>query len=88
VEAKIIDETSFAELLEKQRIIFFGDGAAKCKSAITHSNAIFIDNITPLASALGVLAYVKFQERQVEDLVHFEPFYLKDFLIKKPASTH
>jgi len=85
VEAKIIDEQSFASLLEKHHILFFGDGAAKCKSAITHPNAIFVDNIVPLASALGVLAHAKFLEHRVEDLLHFEPFYLKDFLIKKPV---
>jgi tRNA threonylcarbamoyladenosine biosynthesis protein TsaB len=83
VEAKIIDETSFADLLEKQRVVFFGDGAAKCKAMITHANAVFVEDIFPLASALGTLAYPKFQEHRVEDVVHFEPFYLKDFLIKK-----
>jgi tRNA threonylcarbamoyladenosine biosynthesis protein TsaB len=86
VEAKIIDEGSFADLLERQRVVFFGDGAAKCSAVISHPNAIFVDNIAPLASALGVLAHAKFLEHRVEDLVHFEPFYLKDFLIKKPAA--
>ena len=86
VEAKIIDESSFADLLDRRRIVFFGDGALKCKSAITHPHASFIDDIVPLASALGVLAHTRFLEQRVEDLVHFEPFYLKDFLIKKPAA--
>ena len=85
VEAKIIDDTSFADLLEKHHIVFFGDGAAKCKAVINHPHALFVEDIAPLASALGVLAHARFQERRVEDLVHFEPFYLKDFLIKKPA---
>jgi len=87
VEAKIIDGGSFADLLEKGRIVFFGDGAAKCNGVINHPNAVFVDDIVPLASALGVLAYARFLGGHAEDLVHFEPFYLKDFLIKKPAAS-
>jgi tRNA threonylcarbamoyladenosine biosynthesis protein TsaB len=86
VEAKVIDETSFADLLEQQRVVFFGDGAAKCKPVITHPNAVFVDDIVPLASALGILALKKFVENRVEDVVHFEPFYLKDFLIRKTTA--
>lgn len=86
VEAKIIDQTSFTELLDRQPVVFFGDGASKCRSTITHPNAVFLDNIHPLASALGVLAYTKFQQHRVEDVVHFEPFYLKDFLIRKTSA--
>jgi len=86
VEARIIDENSFAGLLEKQHMVFFGDGAAKCKGVIHHPHALFVDDVVPLASALGVMAYARFLEHRVEDLVHFEPFYLKDFLIKKPAT--
>ena len=40
VEAKIIDESSFLDILAKQEIVFFGDGAGKCKSVLTHPNAL------------------------------------------------
>jgi tRNA threonylcarbamoyladenosine biosynthesis protein TsaB len=85
IEAKVIDEESFKELLTNHRIIFFGDGAAKCKSAITHPNAFFVDAIVPSAKELGILASEKFLKNELENLVSFEPFYLKEFLIKKPA---
>lgn len=86
VEAKVIDETSFDETLKTNDIIFFGDGAMKCKSVITRKNAFFIDDINPSASQLGFLAYDKFIKNETEDLVNFEPFYLKEFAIKKAVS--
>lgn len=85
--AKVIDELSFDTWLEKNVIYFFGNGAAKCKSMITHKNAIFIEEITPSASRLGELGYKKFQMNQIEDVSSFEPFYLKDFVAKKPKSA-
>jgi tRNA threonylcarbamoyladenosine biosynthesis protein TsaB len=85
IEAKVIDEESFRESLSDHKIIFFGDGAAKCKSVITHSNAFFISDIVPSAKELGFLASEKFSRNEFENLVTFEPFYLKEFLIKKPA---
>ncbi len=79
VEAKVIDEHSFADILPNQQIAFFGDGAAKCKSVITHPNALFIDNIVPLASYMGALAEKAYSEKQFADVAYFDPFYLKEY---------
>jgi len=84
VQAKVIDEESFKNDLETSPIFFFGDGADKCKDIIRHANAHFSSGLIPLASSLGVIGYKKWKEGAYEDLVSFEPFYLKDFLIKKP----
>ncbi len=81
VEAQIIDEKSFLELLESQEIYFLGDGAEKCKEIITHKNAKFIDYKFPSASEMAFLAEEKFNVKDFEDTVYFEPFYLKDFII-------
>jgi len=83
VSAKIIDEHSFKELLEGNKMLLFGNGSAKCKAVIRHSNAIFLDNVYPLAAALGVIAQKKFNAGQFEDLIHFSPFYLKEFIAKR-----
>lgn len=85
IEAKVIDETSFTDLLNNHEIIFFGDGSDKCKEQITHSNAKFVSGIYPAASSMGELVYPKFQAGVFEDVVNFEPHYLKEFMIKKPA---
>lgn len=86
VEAKIIDDYSFADLLRERKMIFFGDGAAKCAAVIKSDNAIFLPDVFPLATDLGYLAFRKFAGNQVEDLMRFEPFYLKDFVAKKATS--
>jgi tRNA threonylcarbamoyladenosine biosynthesis protein TsaB len=85
IEAKIIDESSFIELLDSNKIFFFGNGADKCEDVLKHPNASFLKNIYPSAAQLGFIAHEKFKENQFEDLLHFEPFYLKDFVAKKPS---
>lgn len=85
--AKVIDELSFETWLAKKVIYFFGNGAIKCKSWITHRNSRFIEDVIPLASKLGELGYAKFKLNQFEDLSSFEPLYLKDFVAKKPKSA-
>lgn len=86
-QAKVIDESSFAELLKVQKVAFFGNGATKCKELITSPNAIFLEDVLPSAEQIGELAHNKFKSDQFENLADFEPFYLKDFLIKKPKSS-
>lgn len=85
IEAKVIDEHSFQEYLDKKEVIFFGDGSDKCKEKITHKNARFITGIYPKASQLGLIAHNKFQKKELEDLTTFEPHYLKEFMIKSKA---
>lgn len=88
VSARVIEEDSFAELLEWNRVLFFGNGADKCREIITHRNAVFLEGIYPVASALGVRAHEKFIKQEFEDLVHFKPFYLKEFVAKKAGAGH
>lgn len=80
VEAKIIDEQSFAEELALQPIYFFGNGAAKCQAFITHPNAHFIENIVPQAQFMGRLAEVQTNIQDVKQMAYYEPFYLKEFV--------
>ena len=84
--AAIIDESSFSAQLEQSKILFFGDGAPKCRETLSgNTNALFIDNFTNSAAHLTKKAYQKFQAGQFEDVAYYEPFYLKDFLITKKA---
>jgi tRNA threonylcarbamoyladenosine biosynthesis protein TsaB len=81
--AEIIDENSFSDLLAKNKIYFFGDGAEKCKSKIKHPSAIFLDNINPSAQFMLPIAEKYFSEKNFEGLAYFEPFYLKYFVSTK-----
>jgi tRNA threonylcarbamoyladenosine biosynthesis protein TsaB len=83
-QARIIDERSFAEHLEQKAIYFLGEGAQKCIGIFNHPNALFFPHLTPDAKRLGEVGYSKWQHSLFEDVATFEPFYLKDFLIKKP----
>ena len=80
VVAKIIDQYSFKEELEKGPILFFGDGAYKCQDLLLHTNAHFELGVYPSAVNMISLAHEKFQNQDFEDIAYFEPFYLKDFL--------
>jgi len=82
--AEIIDENSFADLLKKGKMVFFGDGAAKCKETFaSNSNAIFRDDIYPSAKNMIPLSEKAFNAKQLEGVAYFEPFYLKDFVAGK-----
>lgn len=82
--AKIIDETSFAELLAENQINFIGDGAEKCAEILTHSNASFDNANFNSAQYLSPLAHKAFEQIAFEDVAYFEPFYLKDFVVTQP----
>jgi tRNA threonylcarbamoyladenosine biosynthesis protein TsaB len=84
VEAKIIDGSSFAEQLRDKPVIFFGNGASKCREVIKNTKAIFLENIYPSAAHMGMSAFDLFNRKEMVDLVRFEPFYLKEFFIRKP----
>ena len=77
--AKVIDETSFAEELEKHPIYFFGNGAEKCKAVINHPNAHFMDDVELHAKNMSPLAEKAFLMEEFEDVAYFEPNYLKEF---------
>lgn len=86
-QAKIIDGDSFAERLTQNQIYFFGDGAAKCKGVIRHPNAHFVEGMHPMAEHMGAWAFAKFASRQFEETALFEPYYLKDFMMRKPIAS-
>jgi len=78
--ADIINENSYADVLEKHPIYFFGNGAEKCKKMLMHSNAHFIKGIVPLAENMATEGEERFQARDFKDVAYFEPFYLKEFV--------
>mgnify|MGYP006423543693 FL=1 len=82
VQADVVDEQTYTNFL-KNEVLFFGDGALKCKEIINHKNAKFIEGINPSAKNLGILANAKFENKDFEDVAYFEPYYLKDFVAGK-----
>ncbi len=82
--AEVISEDTFSTLLEDYKIIFFGDGAEKCRSVIKSCNAMFLDDVWPSASGMAEEAERHYEQGNFVDLAYFEPFYLKDFVAGKP----
>ena len=82
-----MDESSFVKVLEEHKVVFFGDGAEKCKTLLSgHKNAVFIDNVEPSAKYINQLALEKLNKQQFEDIAYFEPYYLKEFLATTPKN--
>ena len=80
VQAMIIDADAFAQTLAQQPVYFFGNGAAKCQSVITHPNAHFVDNVVPQAQCMGQLEEMQPNSLDVKQMAYYEPFYLKEFV--------
>ncbi len=84
IGADVVDADTYLDYLEQGPVCFFGNGAEKCKTVITHPNARFIDGIEPLARWMFPLAERRLHEGRTEDVAYYVPFYLKDFVAKTP----
>jgi len=78
--AKILDENSYLEYLEKGPVYFIGSGVTKFKEICRHPNANFIQEKLPSANEMVELAISKYKVSDFEDVAYFEPYYLKDFM--------
>jgi tRNA threonylcarbamoyladenosine biosynthesis protein TsaB len=81
--AKVIDEKSFEKELDANQILFFGNGAEKCKTMINHSNALFA-MVEHNASFMIEPAQRKMNAKDFADLAYAEPFYIKEFHTVQP----
>lgn len=92
VEALIIDQESIQKFKTENKILFFGDGMAKCREVLqTIPGARFMEEIYPSSENMAKLVYKSYAEKRFEDVAYFEPYYLKEFLItskKKPTSSN
>ncbi|MAC94247.1 MAG: tRNA (adenosine(37)-N6)-threonylcarbamoyltransferase complex dimerization subunit type 1 TsaB [Flavobacteriales bacterium] len=82
ISADIVEEDTYAAYLNEGKVCFLGDGAEKCKSTVSHQNAVFIQQKAS-AKNMGALAFEAFQQKRFEDVAYFEPFYLKEFVAIK-----
>ena len=86
IQADVVDADTYREYLDRGPVYFFGNGASKCMSTINHPNAHLIEGITPQAKWMFPLAERRMLSGQTEDVAYFVPYYLKDFVSKKPKS--
>lgn len=77
--AKILDENSFSDVLDKGKVTFIGNGVEKFQKVCSHENAQFILAKLPSAAEMVGIASEKFENKEFENVAYFEPYYLKDF---------
>lgn len=87
IAAEIIGPDSFRDIGANHPILFFGDGAMKCREIITRPDTYFESDFTADASFMQKPAYESFDNNRVEDIAYFEPFYLKDFIATIPVKN-
>jgi tRNA threonylcarbamoyladenosine biosynthesis protein TsaB len=84
VNALIVTDNAF-NLFSDREIIYFGEGAEKCKPIFeAKTNYTFWGNIPLTAVAVCMLADKEFIKGNFADTAYCEPFYLKDFIAGKP----
>jgi tRNA threonylcarbamoyladenosine biosynthesis protein TsaB len=86
VSADIITTESYNSILNEHKVLFFGNGSAKCRDSIRHPNAFFLDDIQTSARFMIPLAAEAYYAGTFEDIAYFEPFYLKDFIPTTPKN--
>lgn len=87
IQADIIDHNSFSSFLSQQKMVFFGNGSAKCQSILNHPNALFLDDIHTSAAHIAAPAYAAFLAGKFVNVAYYEPFYLKDFIATVPTKN-
>jgi tRNA threonylcarbamoyladenosine biosynthesis protein TsaB len=87
ISADIISEDSFRDIDENRMIVFFGDGAVKCREVIKRPNVYFDEDFRISASHMHMPAIQAFKNNKFESVAYFEPFYLKDFITSKPRKN-
>ena len=75
----LIQDGSFGEELEKHKTLFFGNGAAKCRSVIKSNNALFMEQNPAGSNEQALITQKRYAERKIADLVYCEPLYVKEF---------
>jgi tRNA threonylcarbamoyladenosine biosynthesis protein TsaB len=87
ISAEVITPESFSDITESEKIIFFGNGAEKCREIIKRKNSYFNSDFSISASHMLVPAYQALRDLEFQDIAYFEPFYLKDFITSKPRNS-
>lgn len=81
-QALILTEESVKQFPSHRVIYFFGDGMPKGRELLeANPNAECVDHCDASATDMVELSWLKFQNKEFEDVAYFEPFYLKEFMI-------
>lgn len=80
----ILDNTSFIDFFNNNKIYFSGSGILKLKGLLENKNAVFIDNDNS-PEAMAQLAYENYINMNFSNISYASPVYLKEFYTNNPA---
>ena len=83
----VLENDSYIEILNTHEVYFGGNGSEKFKEVIKHPNAKFID-IKNSSEYMISLALTKFNDNNFENIIYYEPFYLKGVNISKSDKNY
>lgn len=81
--AMVLNEKSFEDLLEKNRIIFSGSGHGKFQTILHNSNALF-DAVKHNMKDVATQADHALAAKNFGDIAYSAPVYLKEFFTNSP----
>lgn len=80
-KAEVINDLTFHNWCNMSfKVCFIGSGAEKINTVYKCANFHFYSQYHPNAAGMVKTALEKFKNQAFENFVHFEPFYLKDFV--------
>jgi tRNA threonylcarbamoyladenosine biosynthesis protein TsaB len=89
ISSVVIADDSFQKFANEKEVLFFGDGAPKCRTYFErYSNFKYIENIIPSAQNMCELSNIKFLKNEFENVAYFEPNYLKEFYTTAKAKSN
>lgn len=80
----ILDENSFWELYEKEKVLFIGDGSEKFKNLYKGENAVWLGARLSHAKFMVTLSEKLFRNNQFSDIAYTVPNYLKEYQTTTP----
>ena len=83
----ILTPDSYGELLEQGPLLFMGNAIEKARTVISHPNAIWVEDINPLAADMLALSEKAFRDGNFIDVAYSTPLYLKDFQATTPKNN-
>ena len=85
-KALILNENSFKDLYDKEKVIFIGDGTEKFKELYKGKNALWLGNGMPHAKYMTTLSEKKFKDKNFADPAYSTPVYLKEYQATTPKN--
>ena len=82
-QAFVLDPATFAPILERQKILFLGNGSQKFQQVSQHLENAMFKNFPLNPSALATIIYKNFIGNNFAALAYTEPLYLKEVYARR-----